>query len=261
MSLKLSAVIVRLIAGVAVLLVVGCSGNYPVKAYDGGTLPVEQVAIIKAPEDINVVSIDGKKMTSYLLENLAVDYQVLPGSHVVVFHYSGVWAAPREKAEDDRPSVDLVESALQQFEVNLEAGKIYTFYYPSPQNRIQAFEVAKTFEATLQEAGNVVAKSAKYKVTNTPQQVSVATAVNPTSSSGPAVVVGAPAVVGGAVVGGAAVVAEGGVTPGVANVPVAAGTPAVDAAKADLPRLDALKVLWGSASKEEKKEFMRWAFK
>lgn len=246
MSWKLSEVIIRSAVGVLMVVIVGCSGNYPIQTYDGSKLPDDQVSILKAPEDIDIVSIDGKEMTSYLLENLAIDYYFLPGPHVIVFKYSGVWSAPGMKAEDDRPPVDLVESRLLQVNLNAEAGKVYTFDYPVPQNRTQAFDIAKVFEARIKDKDELVAKSESYD----PKQSKAA--VVTTASAGAAAVVAS----------GAATTAP---VAGSANTAAGVALPATPSASApstgDLPRLEALKVLWGSASKEEKKEFMRWAFK
>ncbi|MCP5208762.1 MAG: DUF2057 family protein [Hahellaceae bacterium] len=252
MSWKLSEVIIRSAIGVLMLVIVGCSGNYPIQTYDGSKLPDDQVSILKAPEDIDVVSIDGKEMTSYLLENLAIDYYFLPGPHVIVFKYSGVWSAPGVKKDDERPPVDLVESKLLQITLNAEAGKVYTFDYPVPQTRTQAFDVAKVFEARIKDKDGLVAKSESYD----PKKSAAVVATTAAAAASVTNVAATEAPVAEATKPVA----------GVATVAVASKQTVSDAAggapaTGDLPRLEALKVLWGSASKEEKKEFMRWAFK
>jgi uncharacterized protein YccT (UPF0319 family) len=257
MSLNWSVFVLRSLVGAVLMLMLGCSGNYPVRTYEGAALSDDQVAIVKVPGDINMVAIDGQPMKSYLIKNIAVDYYLLPGDHTLVLKYSGVWAAPTTKTDEGSSSAELVQSAPLQVKINAEAGKVYSFDYPVPQSRMQAIEIAKSFEVTLHDDKREIARSQAY-------QPEAAVARSGDGGSAPAAV--EPAAVASVTTGAVTAAAT---TASPVTMPMPALTPAPaptitsspTPAAPDLPRLEALKVLWESASKDEKKEFMRWAFK
>jgi len=225
----------------AVVLVSACTASSRViKVYEGDTLTPAQVAKLEVPEDIDLIELDGEVQKDYLLENLALTYDLRPGEHMVVYKYSGLWAKVRQSDDADEPRAELVESELRQAKVNMVAGKSYAFNFVRPESRDQAQEFAKNFAAVLvTDEGSVVAKDSRYvKPVNAPAEAApagqLATAFpNATVATGPAAS-----------------------TTGVAAIPAAP----VSSMDAGLSRLDALKVLWGKSSAEEKKEFLRWAF-
>ncbi len=223
---------------VAAVILSACSASSRVvKVYEGDTLDKSQVAKLVTSEDIDVVEIDGVKQKDYLLENMSLTYDLLPGEHVVVFKYTGLFSSVRQSDDPDAPRAELVESELRQVRFNASAGQTYNFNFKRPESKEAAREFAKSFSAALVTVdGRSVAKDSKYVKP---------TAVALSAASAPAVT---------------AFPLSGSTSAGVATSAPAAQAAVVAPVDAGLSRLDALKVLWGKSSAEEKKEFLRWAF-
>ncbi len=263
------------VASVSVLIwLVGCSGN-TIHTYDGDKLPDEQVAILKAKGDIDVVAIDGKPMKKYLVSDLDIDYHLLPGSHTVILRYSGVWAAPKKRDKDSASSAVLIESDLLRVDFTAVQGATYVFDYVQPENRRQAKALSENFVVHLRQAsGGRVASGKPYKLA-AGQKVAPATAdpVRSLVSGVTSVVTGTKAATPAyPVPASAPPVQRTDVAPVSAAAAALAAPTAIPSAasaassilpkdlSAGLPRLDALKLMWQQASKEEKKAFLRWAF-
>ncbi len=223
---------------VTVVLLSACTASSRVvKVYEGDTLPPNQVAKLEVPEDIDLVELDGKAQKDYLLENLALTYDLTPGEHTVVYKYAGLWSKTRQSNDAEERRAEVVESELRQTKINMVAGKTYTFNFVRPESRADAQKFAKTFSAVLvTDEGRSVAKDSRY--------------VKPSDTPPVAATISQPATAFPATTSGAAVTAS------VAAIPAAP----VSSLETGLSRLDALKVLWGKSSAEEKKEFLRWAF-
>jgi len=222
------------------LLVAACSSNKPVKTYEGAMLPDTEQVVMTAGENITVVSVNDKPVTKYLLSNIEVDYALRPGANKVVFQYRSVWAVSLRKDEDD-PRAEEVTSAEQVVEFVAEPGSRLSFDYPEASDVREAKRLAKGFEARLiNQAGTLLATSSEYSVVSKPVVASV---------SSPSVASSA------APIGTADAASSSNNT----SQAVASQSPA-PAAQPKLPTIDALKVLWDSASSEEKKAFLKWAF-
>ncbi|MFE8072834.1 DUF2057 family protein [Marinobacteraceae bacterium S3BR75-40.1] len=210
-------------------LLAGCASmGGAVKTWKGDDIAEDQAAMLHAPEDIEVLSVNGRKMASYLLDNIAVDYQLKPGPTVVTFRYRAVWATGKASADKDGTSVQKVQSDRLQVRFEAAAGADYEFAFSRPGNRKDAQVMAENFSARLvNEDNTVVARSTAYQAPQPVAEESTSqTAVSASASSG-----------------------------AVAPSPVpqnAQGEP--------LPTLEALQLLWNRASKEDKKTFLRWAF-
>jgi len=235
------------------LITVACSSSQRiVKTYEGESLPDDQVAKLKAPEDIEIVEIDGVRQKTYLLDNLSLTYSLMPGERTIAYRYSSIWSRRKESDDADEPRVDVIESDLQQVTMLFQPGESYSFRFPRPANKSEAAALAPDFAAAIVD------------------------------SSGAPVAEGIPFVAGttigtGADAGGASLdQGEGG---GPETTPLSNDRTSQSAAEnvdatnnlatsqqklppveAGLSRLDAIKVLWSRASAEEKKEFLRWAF-
>jgi len=148
---------------VAVFFFVGltaCTGK-PVKTYDGDKLPDDQVALLNAVENIQVLQIDGKKMTKYLLSNIETNYALSPGKHRVVFIYTSVWAKTLSSADESRS--ELVESKPQVVEFEAAAGDRLRFDFDHVDNVRDARVLAERFAANVVDANaEVVAASTVY---------------------------------------------------------------------------------------------------
>lgn len=212
--MKASLFSVKLLLVLSVLFLVGCSSGKIVKSYEGEELTVEQLAVLTAPENIVVLSINGKKVKRYLLSDLNVRYGLKPGKNIIVFQHESVWAkAIRE--EQDAPRSVKVTSEPKEVLLNVKAGEKLTFSFKNGANIREAKILAKAFQADVVDSGlNIVAQSAAL---GTYQETSNGklSAEKITQSL--------------------------------------AGT-------AELQTLDALKVLWETATTNEKKAFLAWAF-
>lgn len=254
-----------------VLVLVGCSTGYSVKTYEGA-VDEQSIAVLKVPEDLNLVAWDGEPMKAYLLENLAIDYKILPGPHTAIFRYSGVWAAPRKDNTEKGSSADKVESRLLRMDFYASKGEVYEFRYAKPESRRQAKEMSLTFTADLLDGRGQVQASAQPFALNQSTSGSLADAPSATE----AVSEKAVGVVSALVEGVQSVVApadkeaiaaypkpssvSGSVEPQkVANTNPNSSSEALRSVEG-LPKLEAMKLMWQQANKEEKKAFLRWAF-
>ncbi len=217
---------------VALAFLYGCASG-PVQTWEGEKLNAGEMALLKAPSSIRIMSVNGKSMPDYLLDNLAVDYQLKPGITRVTYRYESVWAS-NQKNEEGKNVPVVVRSTAQDLRFNALAGEVYEFRFAQPADRIEAQRLASDFKVELVTAAgrsilqlpDLVEKS-EITATEptTPETVSTATLhANQLSEKQ------APE-----------------------KLPQQSGK--------EMQRLDALKSIWGSASAEEKKEFLRWAFK
>lgn len=204
----------------------GCSSTL-IKTYEGDTLEAGQAGVLQAPEDIVVKVVNGKQMKSFLMDNLALSYALKPGPNTVLFKYESIWATPK-KADDYRASVEEVASGMQEIELNVQAGESYSFEFVRPQTRAEAKALAQGFQAAVVSNNGTRVVSRPYVER---KDVLVAAAQPVTSS--------------------AMVPAANVAVAPTASVPVAA----------DLSNIEAMKVIWQTASPEEKKAFLKWAFK
>lgn len=209
---------------VVVAALAGCSSSlHRIQTWDGGAVDESQLAILKAPGQVQVVEVNGRDVGNFLIEDLALDYELLPGQNLVVFKFKTIWGKTTV-VEQGESRVNIVESGLQQFVIDARAGEEYRFSLPEPKSQREAEAMMRNFRAQLVDSsGRVVANSGIYRE--------------------PVATASVPAV---APVAGAAAVSA---SPAVPAVP-----------GGGLDALDGLKVLWERASADEKREFLRWAF-
>lgn len=239
-----SRLVARWASVVALLFLVGCSSTSLVKTYDGPQVDPSRSAILATAEGIEIISVNGKEVKKYLIPELDINYQLLPGVNTVVFTHETLWAKPGKK-EVGESNAELVVTKPMQVSFNARAGEVYRFKFGYPESRAEAYQFAESFKAELLDSSErVVAESTPY----VNGADSTALAALPVNEASTATVAAMP------VVAGAAVAVS---TAPAASVPVAVA-PAGGGA---LPTIDALKVLWESASTEEKKAFLKWAFK
>lgn len=212
----------------------GCSSSMTlVKTYDGDTLPAARQAVLQAPANIKVLSVNGRDVTSFLLDDIAISYGLMPGEQEVVFQYRSIWAKSG-KIESDGKRVDVVESPRHVVRFVAQPEGTYTFRYPQPDSRAQAEAVARALKVSLVDGQS--------------KALAVASPWQPATSAQASGVV-APLAVGTGTTG--------------AHAPVASAQGPVGGASLQpgLPVLDGLMLLWDQATPEEKREFMRRAFK
>lgn len=145
----------------SVLFLVACSTGKIVKTYAGDELLVEQLAVLTAPENIVVLSINGKRVKNYLLSDLNVNYGLKPGENLVVFKHESVWAKT-VRENRDAPRSEKVVSEPKEVLIDAKAGESLNFKFQTGNNLREARALAAAFEAeVLDSKFNVVAQSAK----------------------------------------------------------------------------------------------------
>lgn len=206
-------------AGLVALLalaLVGCASSVSVvETWEGNPEAATSAAILETPGEIRVVRVNGRTMGNFLMDDLALDYALLPGQNEVVFVYKTIWAKSGV-VRNGESKVHVIESEPQVVRFEAEAGETYRFKFDRPESRQEAERIMPEFSATVvSSAGQPVASSTDWN----PQAQSQASRTPiPDSSSEEAATVS----------GGSA--------------------------------LDQLKAVWETASDEEKKAFLRWAF-
>lgn len=209
-----------LVAALSALVVLaGCSSTMSsVKTWEGDA-DDSQIAVLKAPSEITVQQVNGRKQTNFMMDDLALDFELLPGENQVVFTYKTIWAKSGV-VRNGESKVHVVETVPQAVTIDVRPGETYRFNFEPPSNRREAEVFARDFSADIVNASSEVVASASPWDGRSLGQSTVARA--PVGS--------------GSGDSGSAVSAEG------------EGT------------LEELKALWGEASEEERRTFLRWAF-
>lgn len=214
---------IGLLAAIAALVLMsGCSSSMTrVQTWDGAAQDASQIAVLEAPGTINVQAVNGRSMTRFLIDDLSLDYELLPGENQVLFTYKTIWAKSGV-VDNSESKVHVVETPRQVLTINAEPGATYQFGIEKPRTRAQAEAMVRDFSVNLLDSdGQVVATSMPW-----------------VASDGRKSDVGEK----------------------VTRTPVPDSRAANSPANAAAPTLDQLKSLWGDASEEEKREFLRWAF-
>ncbi len=197
------------VMALALISVAACSSTAArVDTWKGNPEAAAEAATLKAPGSIEVIEVNGRAMTNFLMDDLALDYGLLPGENRVVFAYKSIWAKSGV-VENGESKVHVYETEPQVVSFRAEPGAVYSFQFDKPQSRAEAERTVGEFSASIVDAaGKVVASSSAWEAARTPIP-SVET-----------------------------VTAEG----------------------VEGDTLELLKAVWATATEEEKKSFLRWAF-
>lgn len=130
------------------VLMSACSSNKLVKTYEGELLPETSVAVLTAPENITLLSVNGKAVTQYLLSNLEVRYALQEGENLVVFQYESIWGKAI-KDEETGSRAEVVQSRPLEVLINAKAGKRYNFSFLPASNVREAKALAVSFVAQI----------------------------------------------------------------------------------------------------------------
>jgi uncharacterized protein YccT (UPF0319 family) len=226
-----------LMPALAIVVVSGCSstGMSRVQTWEGEASG--DVAVLEAPSSVKVREVNGRRVGNFLMDDLAISYELLPGTNILVFTHKTIWAKSGV-IRDGESAVHVVESAPQQFVIDARPGEVYRFDVPKVTNRREAQQFAANFAAELiTDDGSVVARSEPfegYPQQQGQQEQQVASQPSPDSEGQAAAVTGRPS------------------DASMPNVQGQGGN--------RMDTLDGLKVLWERASGDEKREFLRWAF-
>lgn len=212
---KGAAQVKGLLVAVLLLSLMGCaSGVAVVETWDGNPTAAADAAVLKAPGAIQVSQVNGREMTNFLMDDLALDYALLPGTNEVVFIYKTIWAKSGV-VRNGESKVQVINSKPQVVRFDAKAGETYRFEFDQPESRQQAEQEMPAFSAAVVSAsGSEVADSIVW---DGKQRIIADRTPLPES---------------------------------------AAASPALTNANA----LSRLKAIWETASDDEKKAFLRWAF-
>tara|TARA_R110001592_G_scaffold272481_1_gene539252 strand:+ start:7186 stop:7851 length:666 start_codon:yes stop_codon:yes gene_type:complete len=141
------------------LILFGCASDKIVKTYEGKVLPQDAIAVLTAPENITVLSVNGVGVQEYLLSSLNVNYGLKAGENLVVFKYASIWSRAK-KDQETGLRVDVVESDPLEVLIGARPGAKYNFNFLPANNVREAKELASAFAAQVIDAQkNLVAES------------------------------------------------------------------------------------------------------
>lgn len=200
----------------ALFILSACSSTMTkIKTWEGDA-DASQTAILEAPGEIEVQQVNGRRLTNFLMEDLALDFELLQGENQVVFTYKTIWAKSGV-VRSGESKVHVVETAPQAVIIDAQPGEIYRFSFEPPATRRKAEAFASNFAADIVNAsGNVIASARAWDGRSAVESV-------------------------------------------VARAPVGSGG-GDSGSEEDEGTLEELKALWGEASEEERRRFLRWAF-
>lgn len=150
----------KLAVGVLSLLVAGCASSLAtIDTWEGDLPAATEPAVLKAPGTIQVTDVNGKAMTNFLMDDLALDYGLLPGRNEVVFTYKTIWAKSGV-VDNGESKVHVIETDPQVVRFDAEPGMTYQFAFDKPATRREAEAFSKNFSAVIvNAAGDAVAEA------------------------------------------------------------------------------------------------------
>lgn len=120
---------------VAMMGLVACSAQGPLKTYEGPARAVSEVALVSVPEQIEIMSVDGHEPPpSFLKSN--VELSLLPGEHVFSLRYVELFQITSEEH-------DVVRSRPAALRFTAKAGAAYKLEVPRQANHDVASAFAK----------------------------------------------------------------------------------------------------------------------
>lgn len=148
------------LVAVVVVSLVGCASSASVvETWDGNPDVAASAAVLKVPGEIRVTRVNGRAMTNFLMDNLALDYALLPGENEVVFVYKTIWAKSTV-VKNGESKVHVIESEPQIVRFEARANETYRFEFDQPKSRQEAEQKMPGFSAAVvSSAGTSVADS------------------------------------------------------------------------------------------------------
>ena len=128
---------------VAMALLAGCSSTMSnVQTWEGDAVDSSQAAVLESPGEIRVQQVNGRKLGNFLMDDLALNYELLPGGNQVVFTYKTIWAKSGV-VRNGESKVHVVETAPQAVMINAQPGDTYRFSFEPPANKSDAEEIGR----------------------------------------------------------------------------------------------------------------------
>lgn len=123
------------LVALAMMSLMACATQGPLKTYEGPVRAIGEVALIRVPEQIEIMSVDGHEPPSSFLKS-NVELSMLPGEHVFSLRYVELF----QITSDDH---DVVRSKPAALRFTAVAGASYKLEVPRQANHGAAKEFAK----------------------------------------------------------------------------------------------------------------------
>lgn len=226
----------RLVVVLLTVLLAACSSR-PVQLYAGPAQTADKIATIRVPVELQVLSLNGKKVEGAhtLLGTKDQQLQLLPGHYQLLVFYNNIWqtsADEHETVKSDPVKLDLTLAAGHHYQVDFERAKTARDAEAFRQHfHIWAIDLSSGAQTASTDSGLKLGNSIYNQLTG--QVTTVA--------------------VGAADANGNQVIAP------LAPVTTTASTNAPTATSASgAGYLDLLKAQWSQASSDEKRAFLQW---
>lgn len=153
----------KLLAVLMSVVMAGCASTVArVDTWEGQLPAATEPAVLQAPGAIQVVSVNGRSMTNFLIDDLALDYGLLPGENEVVFSYKTIWAKAGV-VRNGESKVHVIESGPQVVRFEARPDAVYHFEFDKPGSRQEAEAMMENFSAKIVTGtGTVVAVSEEW---------------------------------------------------------------------------------------------------
>ncbi len=233
------------------LLLTACSST-PIQLYPGAERPASEIATLRVPIEVEVYSLNGKKLDSApaILGTADRQLQLLPGHYKLLVFYSNIW----QITADEHTTV---KSQPVAFDLQLQTGHTYQLDF----TEAGSYNEAKQFEDHFQPW--ITDKKTRQKIVsqdsglkfggNFLQQITGQTKlvkVGKTDDAGHQII--APLAADAAATSAAATGAA------TAPPPVTPGSTRRLPTTTPTSYLNLLKAQWNQASKAEKRAFLKW---
>ncbi len=132
----------NLICVVLLALLAGCAQQGPVKLYSGPDRGVGQLLVVEVPEDLEVLTINGRQVASMdrMFRGDALQLHMDPGEYRIEAYYRRVF-------EIDGTTHEVIRSRAATFLINGKAGETWRLAYRQPRNLDEAREMSRRFDA------------------------------------------------------------------------------------------------------------------
>lgn len=134
------------VVALAVMSLMACSTQGPVKTYEGPVRAISDVALISVPEQVEVMSIDGREPPSSFLKS-NVELSLLPGEHVFSLRYVELFQITADEH-------DVVRSKLAALRFTAKPGATYKLGIPKQAGHDAAIKFAREPVFTLLDNQN-----------------------------------------------------------------------------------------------------------
>jgi len=125
-----------------------CMKRQPVRFYDESRIAPSEAARISIPRDIEVESVDGRRVKSvadYILSTIE-EIHVAPGEHEIVVHYSYIWTYDKRKSEK-------IKSKNISLKFNARRGGLYKLTHPEFADMTEAMKFAENPDIWIEKVG------------------------------------------------------------------------------------------------------------